>query len=501
MLIPIGKEDNEVLRHPVVSYALFLLNVLVAVFMLTSSQEQALHRQAQQLREIGEYLLAHPYLEVPDLGGYADVEFMIRIDRARKAYAREHGTPDEETRERAAAGLAELLDQIYRDSAYDPFAAWGYIPSRPSLVTLFTAMFVHAGWLHLLGNMLFLYIAGPAVEDAFGRPLFAALYLFSGVVATLAHAASFPQSTVPLVGASGAIAGIMGAFLVRRSRERIRFLFLPMPLFPVLRYTFFLPAFVVLPLWLGEQLLLALVASEGSGVAFWAHVGGFAFGAAAALVVRFAKVEERWVRPAIEKEIMIVAHPGLEQASEARARGELKIARTAVGRVLRDEPENPDGWREAYEVASASADPDEITRTATRSLEIYQKLGEHELAATLVSDVEQRGQTPPPKFFLAAAESAERLGNGTWAVSLLARVTEANLTDSTGFRAVYRQAQILKRLGDVPAAREAYARARAHPACTDAFQQAIARALVDLESAARTPAGSANAATSEQKAP
>lgn len=119
-----------------------------------------------------------------------------------------------------------------------------------------------------------------------------------------------------------------------------------------------------------------------------------------------------------------------------------------------------------------------------------------------MNDVEQRGQALPPKFFLAAAETAERLGNGAWALSLLLRVIEANRDDLTGFRAVYRQAQILKRLGELEACREAYVRARAHPACTEAFQQAIARSLVDLESAARTSASSANAETdSGQKAP
>ena len=175
--------------------------------------------------------------------------------------------------------------------------------------------------------------------------------------------------------------------------------------------------------------------------------------------------------------------------------------RAQVARVLRDEPDNPDGWREAYEIATAASDPDEAFRAATRALDIYQRLAEHELAATLVNDVEQRGQAPPPKFFLAAAETAERLGNGAWALSLLSRVVAANPDDLTGFRAVYRQAQILKRLGEIEASREAYARARTHPACTEAFQQAISRSLVDLESAARTPAGSANAAPdSGQKA-
>src|SRR4029077_7656196 len=113
------------------------------------------------------------------------------------------------------------------------------------------------------------------------------LYLFSGLAGTLAHALKYPTSDIPTIGASGAIAGVMGAFLIRLGTSRIRFLY--MPFFPFLwriRFTFFMPAFVVLPLWLGEKVFYAHNAGEQSGVGWWAHIRGFLFGAAVAGAVR-----------------------------------------------------------------------------------------------------------------------------------------------------------------------------------------------------------------------
>src|SRR5205814_2284881 len=102
-------------------------------------------------------------------------------------------------------------------------------------------------------------------------------------------------------------------------------------------------AFVVLPLWLGEQLWYAHRA-EDAGVAWWAHIGGFAFGAAAALVLRVARVEERWIDAGIESEISIVQHPGLEKAVDARTAGQLDVARREIRAVLAAEPQNVDAW-------------------------------------------------------------------------------------------------------------------------------------------------------------
>ena len=141
---------------------------------------------------------------------------------------------------------------------------------------LATSIFLHGSWAHLLGNMWFLWIFGNNVEDSMGHLRFLVFYLLTGVIAALGYVAVDPTSTVPLVGASGAISAIMGAYLVLYPRARVATLFVFVIVFKVIR----LPAFVMLGMWFAYQLLASLVtpAGAGGGVAFAAHVAGFLAG-------------------------------------------------------------------------------------------------------------------------------------------------------------------------------------------------------------------------------
>ena len=145
----------------------------------------------------------------------------------------------------------------------------------PPIATMFTSMFLHGGWLHLIGNMLFLWIFGDNVEDAMGHLRFIVFYLVCGVAAVLAQSFPNPDSTVPMIGASGAISGVLGAYLLLYPRAQILVL-LPLGLFTRLVH---LPAILVLGLWFAMQLVSSLLAAPGTGgVAFGAHVGGFVAG-------------------------------------------------------------------------------------------------------------------------------------------------------------------------------------------------------------------------------
>jgi membrane associated rhomboid family serine protease len=164
---------------------------------------------------------------------------------------------------------------------------WSVIPADivagKHWVTILTAMFMHAGWLHLIGNMVFLWAFGPEIEDAMGRPRYLAFYLLSGVVASAAQIAAMRDSTVPNLGASGAIAGVMGAFLITYPRDRIRTLLL----FGFFYRVTVIPAALLIGLWFLTQLFsqLGSVADvQSGGVAYLAHVGGFIFGAATARI-------------------------------------------------------------------------------------------------------------------------------------------------------------------------------------------------------------------------
>ena len=148
----------------------------------------------------------------------------------------------------------------------------------PPWATLVTATFLHGGWMHLIANMLYLWVFGDNVEDAMGHWRFLAFYLLCGVIAGLAHIAADPGSAIPTLGASGAISGVLGAALILHPKSRV--------LVPVLVIPLYLPAWALLIFWIGFQVWSAATAGPvGGGIAWWEHIGGFVAGAL--LVVPF----------------------------------------------------------------------------------------------------------------------------------------------------------------------------------------------------------------------
>ena len=170
--------------------------------------------------------------------------------------------------------------------------AYGLVPAMFSFEAVFTSMFLHGGWMHFLGNMLFLWIFGDNIEDRLGHGRFVTFYLLCGSVAALAHVISEPGSLIPTIGASGAVAGVMGAYFVLYPHSRILTL-LPLFIFwPVVE----LPAVLFLGLWFLLQLfngvgtmLMAAQGATAGGIAFWAHVAGFLAGVV--LVYAFRRPE------------------------------------------------------------------------------------------------------------------------------------------------------------------------------------------------------------------
>lgn len=144
----------------------------------------------------------------------------------------------------------------------------------PAPLTVVTSMFLHGGWLHLIGNMLYLWIFADNVEDGMGHGRFALFYLLCGIAAALAQALPAPDSQVPMIGASGAMSGVLGAYLLLHPRAHVLVLIPLGFLSQVVR----LPAMLVLGLWFLLQLLSEAAAGEGAGVAFRAHIGGFVAG-------------------------------------------------------------------------------------------------------------------------------------------------------------------------------------------------------------------------------
>jgi membrane associated rhomboid family serine protease len=162
-----------------------------------------------------------------------------------------------------------------------PFVAkWSAIPAQVIFghrwITLLTSMFMHGSWMHIIGNMIFLWAFGPEIEDAMGRWRYSAFYLAGGLVAMISQVAADPHSAVPMLGASGAIAAVMGAFMITYPRDQIRSLLF---IFIFVR-TAYVPAAVLIGFWFLTQLFDAGTVADvqTGGVAYLAHIGGFIFG-------------------------------------------------------------------------------------------------------------------------------------------------------------------------------------------------------------------------------
>lgn len=179
--------------------------------------------------------------------------------------------------------LGEDLARLFASFGVTPFRVsealdtWADDPG--AYLSFITSMFLHGGWMHLLGNMIFLYVFGDNIEDRFGHGRFLLFYLLTGAAAAATQVFIEPSSGVPMVGASGAIAGVLGAYVILFPRARV------LTLIPI--FVFFqlieLPAFVFLGLWFLMQIVSGLLAlqigADAGGVAWWAHIGGFVAGA------------------------------------------------------------------------------------------------------------------------------------------------------------------------------------------------------------------------------
>jgi len=194
--------------------------------------------------------------------------------------------------------LVFLYEQSMGQRALEQFVfAHGFVPGAFSGAAILTSMFMHGGWMHLIGNMLSLWIFGDNVEDRLGHLRYVGFYLVCGVLAALAHAVSDPSSMIPTVGASGAIAGVMGAYFVLYPHSRVLTLIFLFVFVQVVE----IPAVVFLGFWFVMQLVSGVGSSlatatgqAAGGIAFWAHVAGFAVGAGLVKVLARPQPPEWW---------------------------------------------------------------------------------------------------------------------------------------------------------------------------------------------------------------
>jgi hypothetical protein len=292
-------------------------------------------------------------------------------------------------------------------------------------------MFLHGGWLHILGNLLFFYLVGPLLEDAWGRPLFAGFYLVGGLVAAAAQASLNPVSTIYVIGASGAIAACMGAFSYRFARRRIRMAYF-IWVVTILRGTFRMPAWLWGLGWFASQYFDLKMGGQ-SNVALMAHLGGFGFGFAVALLLGVTRIEEKVIAPAIAHEVQWMQDPAIGRAQEAILHGDLEGADREYRQLLELHPGNQEaelglarlaaqrGDRPTAAAHVARALAPALSSAPDRAWEIVDALGAdfhaedlpHALAfrlATAMKSAPEGLHTVREQLFLAAASAGGALG-------------------------------------------------------------------------------------------
>ncbi len=386
LLLPVSHEDRTVRRMPWVSIAILAICVALQVHSCVTMPELeergiAIEREMRDLRDevVSERAAAlaeeaqseqsdkrpharrrgrgmgDDFAPPPSIFGEPELDTAVELNewhfrhQAQQEFDAGELGDDDDPRTVRREELQGELDALVLSA---PVMRFGYRPALDGLASLLSSMFAHGGWLHLVGNMWFLYLVGCNLEDRWGRWQFTSFYLIAGIIAALTYTALHPESEIPLVGASGAVAGAMGAFMVCFSKTKVKIFYLYW-LFLMPRWgTFNASAWLVLLFWVAEQALWMMVevSGDGAGIAFSAHVGGFLFGAAVAAMLRFSGVDmqldELGERVAADGLEVFSEDPLYLQAMEYRDRGEDVAAKERLVRLIADKPTHR-GAREA----------------------------------------------------------------------------------------------------------------------------------------------------------
>lgn len=347
MLIPVGHDNMTARRWPVITLGLIVINVVV--FLFTTS---ALEHEGPQLHE-AEWHIIILAAQHPDLQLRSKAEHFV--DCFKRSYPREWAqiqNPDRDPIDAYDAQVKEmddpavmqkemdtLGDQYLKLSSASISENYAFVPGNPNPISYLTANFLHGGWLHLIGNMWFLWLAGFVLEDAWGRWLYTVFYLVSGVAALQFHAWTNAGSLIPTLGASGAVAALMGAFLVRFPKMKIEMALI----FWFRAYRFKAPAYWLLPLWLLMEVFYGSLFGAMSGVAHWAHVGGFVFGALVARALQYTGFVQK-TNKAIEEKLAWTPDDQLAQAHTLMDGGQFDEAAAILHNQLAEKPDSLDGW-------------------------------------------------------------------------------------------------------------------------------------------------------------
>jgi len=347
MLIPIKHENMTARRLPVITFALIAINVVVFFFTMSAMDDEA-----PELGEVKSHILILAALH-PELKMQQESQHLVDgFKRSHPQQWKQIQSPYRDVIDAYDAKLKmtedtsklqgemdSLNDQFVKLSSTSITEQYAFVPANPRPISYLTANFLHGGWLHIIGNMWFLWLAGFVLEDAWGRWLYSVFYLLAGAAALQFYAWTNPGSITPTLGASGAVAALMGAFLVRFPKMKIEMAWLFM--FRLRRFK--APAYWLLPLWLLSEIFYGSLFGSNSGVAHWAHVGGFVFGAVAALAIQHSGLEHK-ANKAIEEKVEWKTDSEIEKANDMMEHGQLAEAIALLTNYVAMTPNSLDAW-------------------------------------------------------------------------------------------------------------------------------------------------------------
>ena len=482
MLIPIRHENMSARRWPLVTFGLIAINAVV--FLATFQNLEADNKHVGELKlHIVLLGAAHPELNTsPEAqevirnvkerypNDWAELSNPQR--RAVDAWDRKMlQEQDGDELQGEMNSLSVQLQQAKENSLTEKYA---FIPAHPSAISYVTANFLHGGWMHLIGNMWFLWLAGFVLEDFWGRWLYSAFYLVAGAAAMQFDAWLNAGSTVPTLGASGAVAALMGAFLVRFPKMKIEMLW-----WIFLRpRRFKAPAYWLLPAWLGMEIFYGSMFGQSTGVAHWAHVGGFIFGALAALGLRYSGLEQK-ANQKIESELTLQSDAEIQRASDLIDTGDLTSAEEILNDYLSRNPNSLDACNLLVIILRKKGDRAALTEILTRLCAIHLKAGEDELAWKCYEEfLESGGQAPPPTTWLDLCRAAEKLERFDRALSEYERLASTYPAERQSILAQLAAARLcLKRLNQPERALQLFEAAAKSPVPHLDWEQSIAAGI------------------------
>jgi membrane associated rhomboid family serine protease len=468
MLIPIKHENMTARRWPVVTLALIAINV--GVFLFTMS---AMDDEAPALGEVKSHILILAALH-PELKMQAEAQHLVdgfkqshpeqwkQVENPNRdiidAYdAKIKMSEDASNLQREMDSLNAQLVKLSKSSIAEQYA---FIPAQPRAISYLTANFLHGGWLHLIGNMWFLWLAGFVLEDVWGRWLYSLFYLIAGAAALQFYAWSNPGSITPTLGASGAVAALMGAFLVRFPKMKIEMAWL----FMFKLYRFKAAAYWLLPLWLGSEIFFGSLSGSSGGVAHWAHVGGFLFGALAAVAIQHSGLEQK-ANKAIEEKVGWTNDPELEQANGMMEHGQLPEALAVLTNYVVAKPNSLDAWSLLRQIHTRQNNTKDYLDATVKTCAMHLRAHEIEAAFQDYAELTNSGGSKlPAAIWLDLCKGAEEMQDFERAFTEYQHLAQTYPADRQALTAQLSAARLcLKRLNRPQEALALYQTAAASP--------------------------------------